>query len=307
MTGHSSGTTLEIGMNGAASPFQFLQDRYLLPVAMSEGVSPDQLEPILREFQKLPRKKWECKEGIVWSFPSKEGLECYLREMMDLAASLGLKMYVIGKDIGNLSGINAFSSEVFADQMVVYPLLELAMRSCNGLCQLCAGWFWQMFHYGGGDEYLTVVIGPDERTLTTALDTMVRESVAYSREQGLDLIPHGKKWWRIPYWGTRWTYGWSVCDPAHGLQKSPEQMLREAFVLVQKCKRGMKFGEQDPMDITLWDQIRRMARMPKAIVYKLFGVDIHARATWLALLWSPIALVLAICRLFKPKKRTKKR
>ncbi len=275
-------------------PLVLAMEEHVLPIAKQLGLTREQLIPLLVAAGKCPSKK---REGV-WRFPSTDQLEKHLLKLKGRAKKLRKLLTIIGIDLRNVGGLNEIFGETKVNEFID-ALLDLIICAAKDLCAAHDESEFQLIHYGGGDEYLLVVLGVDEfrpiiisdksgttksvpcHDVTRAMDTLVRMSVQYSIDRGLDMVPHPKRWWRIQWWGTGVFYGISYYDPRDPTRPdlTPQEMLSQAAILVQKCKRGLRIGangrlEHDPLELGLWQQIRRMWKMPRVILYKLFNVGL---------------------------------
>ena len=296
------------------SPKQFIFFHRIAPAAVDLGITEDQLEALLPYMEGYPRTKFD----EVVRFENQDDLLEWLRYLQGYATEKGISFAVIGLDIKNIGGLN----EVYGETMVnefIHHLIELFVRGLAELAASVEGAMYFPVHYGGGDEYLAVVLGVQEdqlikggartgfrarvsaewaaelgsangpsangpptekpRLLTGALDGIMRAAADFSRKHGLGEVPHGKKWWNLRLWGTGLAYGVTYFDPRAGERSSPETMLRDAFKLVQRFKRGMKEGESDPTLYQWSDFWQRLRCLPWCVAYKLLGVDIRFRKT----------------------------
>ena len=127
--------------------------------------------------------------------------------------------------------------------------------------------------------------------ITRAMDRLTRRTVRYSISRGLDLVPHLKYWWRIQKWGTGVFCGLAYYDPRPMPENlsardhlrfenlSPNELLTQTSKDVHACKRGMEVGangklEIYPLELSIWQQLRRMWHMPRVIAYKLFNMSL---------------------------------
>lgn len=263
------------------SPFSVVLQQDVMPVARRLKLSRRQVTTVLRSAHNLPHEK---RKGV-WKFTCDGGLERFIAAIQQHAKSQGTSIAVVCLDLLNIGAQNAERSETWVNSHVINPLVDLAIESAAALCGRNPGSWFECFHYGGGDEYVIVLYGIDEhrlveidgrmleaREITSAFDTLVRTSTRFAIRSGLDMVPHSKRWWRIGYWGTGILYGISTWN-ADQADKTPEQMLDEGFVLVQRYKRGQRGQEGNPLDLSIPEQCRRMVRMPLCIMEKLFGIN----------------------------------
>lgn len=267
------------------TPLDLIIEEEVMPIASTLGLSRSDVELLLKATENVPREK---RPGV-WKFPRDGGIERFIDSTAAQAKRCGKALAIISLDLLNIGGMNASRSETWVNSHVIDPLLDLALAACRELVAGVDGAWFQLFHYGGGDEYVVVIYGIDDNEpksingntlpahdITRAFDTLVRTAAVFARSQGLDLVPHGKKWWRIGYWGTGILYGIALWDPSKPLRKA-EELLDDAFVWVQQFKRGLKGKEGNPLDLSIWEQCRRMVWMPWCILYKLFGIELRRK------------------------------
>ena len=172
-----------------------------------------------------------------------------LKEAIVWARETGRPLFYVEWDVKNLNGANSKLGHTGANEQVLKPLSSLIVTGVDALVQQHDGF--QISFRHGGDEFSSIVGGVSNgsafdrskpRTLTCALDGVVRQAKSYAQRSKLDEFEHPKHLGDDRYRGTGLSYGISEFRYHPTGWMPPEAMFTEADQRVERYKRG----EVDP-------------------------------------------------------------
>lgn len=282
---------LELGVD-ELNPLVAFQQSHIIPAAVRLGIDPKELEELFRQsMHALP----QLKRQDVWKFASEPVLEDYVKKWIVKSKRRRKLLAIIGIDLRNIGGLNARFGETKVNE-IIDCLLDLLIAAVKDLCSGVEDAEWSLVHYGGGDEYLLLISGIDEfalesfldkdgiqrtrtkKTLTKALDTLVRDSVRWAISVGLGNTRHPKHW-STEHWGTGIFYGVTFVHPEQE-EVDVKKAIGNSFKICQQCKRGIKPGEVNPLELPLREQIYRFLFIFVGLFNRLCNTNYGWKSEW---------------------------
>lgn len=133
----------------------------------------------------------------------------------------------VSADIANLGGLNAHVGNVQAEANKHYRALTDIVRRELEKVGLVDGF------RTGGDEFGMVVVGGNQQALEIALDSARQQIAAYTRQQGLDTVPHPKRAGEV---GVGLHLGYAALAE----ELTPAEAMRLADTNMDLSKRGIQ-------------------------------------------------------------------
>ena len=194
---------------------------------MEDGLSREQAERVAaRERYAAPVDATTgLNEGRRTLANGMTGAESAIASAASHASTHGEPTYWVSADVANLGGLNAHVNNVQAEANKHYRALVDIVRQELAKVGIVDGF------RTGGDEFGLVVVGGNQQALEIALDSARQRIDAYTREHGLDQVPHPKRKGEL---GVGLHLGYAQL----GSEVSPSDAMRLADLHMDQSKRG---------------------------------------------------------------------